>query len=65
LHGEVDQIVPISNAHRSAQLIPDAILKDYPGAPHAIIATAKNEVNEDLLRFLKASGKPSIGRRVA
>src|SRR3984893_4607121 len=52
LHGDVDQIVPIGNARRSAKLIPNATLKEYPGAPHAIISTSKNEVNEDLLRFL-------------
>jgi non-heme chloroperoxidase len=65
LHGDIDQIVPVGNAHRSAKLIPEAILKEYPGAPHAIIATAKNEVNEDLLRFVKTSGKTSVGGRVA
>ncbi len=53
LHGDVDQIVPIGNAHRSAKLIPNAILKEYPGAPHALISTAKEQVNEDLLAFLK------------
>ncbi|HEY0791622.1 MAG TPA: alpha/beta hydrolase [Chthoniobacterales bacterium] len=53
LHGDVDQIVPIGNAHRSAKLIPNAILKVYPGAPHAMLATAKHQVNEDLLAFLR------------
>jgi pimeloyl-ACP methyl ester carboxylesterase len=27
-------------------------LKVYPGAPHAMIATSKNQVNEDLLAFV-------------
>jgi non-heme chloroperoxidase len=53
LHGDADQIVPIQNAHRSAKLIPNAILKEYPGAPHAVITTAKDEVNKDLLSFIK------------
>jgi non-heme chloroperoxidase len=57
LHGDVDQIVPIGNARRSAKLIPGATLKEYTGAPHAIISTCKHEVNEDLLRFFKTSGK--------
>jgi non-heme chloroperoxidase len=65
LHGDVDQIVPIGNAHRSAKLIVNATLKEYPGAPHAIISTARNEVNEDLLHFLKAVGKTTAGRKVA
>jgi len=48
LHGDVDQIVPIGNAYRSSKLIPNATLKVYPGAPHAMISTSKNQVNEDL-----------------
>jgi non-heme chloroperoxidase len=65
LHGDVDQIVPIGNAHRSAKLIPNATLKEYPGAPHAIISTSKNDVNEDLLHFLKTAGKTSMDSRAA
>jgi non-heme chloroperoxidase len=53
LHGDVDQIVPIGNAYRSLKLIPNAILKEYPGAPHAMISTSKDQVNEDLLAFLR------------
>jgi non-heme chloroperoxidase len=53
LHGNVDRIVPISNAYRSAKLIPNAELKEYPGAPHAIIATDKDQVNTDLLAFIE------------
>ncbi len=65
LHGDVDQIVPIGNAHRSAKLIPNAVLKEYPGAPHAIISTAKDKVNEDLLHFLNTVGTTSADRRAA
>lgn len=54
LHGDVDQIVPVENAHRSAKLIPNATLKVYPGAPHALIATSKDQVNQDLLAFIQA-----------
>ena len=46
LHGDVDQIVPSGNAYRSSKLIPNATLKLYPGAPHAMITTSKNQVNE-------------------
>jgi non-heme chloroperoxidase len=52
LHGDADQIVPIGNAYRSSKLIPDATLKQYPGAPHALISTCKDEINEDLLAFI-------------
>jgi non-heme chloroperoxidase len=65
LHGDVDQIVPIGNARRSAKLIPNATLKEYPGAPHAIISTSKNEVNEDLLRFLGTVLKTSAEKMPA
>jgi non-heme chloroperoxidase len=53
LQGDVDQIVPLGNAYRSSKLIPDATLKDYPGAPHALISTSKDEINRDLLAFIK------------
>jgi non-heme chloroperoxidase len=65
LHGDVDQIVPIGNGRRSAKLIPNATLKEYPGAPHAIISTSKNEVNEDLLRFLGTVLKTSAEKMPA
>jgi non-heme chloroperoxidase len=55
LHGGADQIVPIGNAYRSSKLIPNATLKQYPGAPHALISTCKDEINEDLLAFIKMS----------
>ena len=53
LHGDADQIAPVGNAHRSAKLVPNAILKIYPGEPHALISTAKDQVNNDLLAFIK------------
>ena len=40
-------------ADRSSKLIPNATLKVYPGAPHAMISTSKNQVNEDLLAFIR------------
>jgi non-heme chloroperoxidase len=53
LHGDDDQIAPIGNAYRSSKLIPDATLKVYPGAPHAMTTTSKDQVNEDLLAFIR------------
>jgi non-heme chloroperoxidase len=49
--------VPIGNAYRSAELIANATLKEYSGAPHAMIATAKDQVNDDLLAFIKGDSK--------
>jgi non-heme chloroperoxidase len=54
LHGDDDQIVPIANsALLSAKLITKATLKVYPGAPHGMCTTHKDEVNEDLLAYIK------------
>jgi non-heme chloroperoxidase len=54
IHGDDDQIVPIgASAHLSSKLIKGAILKVYPGAPHGLCSTMKDQVNEELLSFLK------------
>jgi len=54
LHGDDDQIVPIGDsALLSAKLVKGATLKIYPGAPHGMCSTHKNQVNADLLVFLK------------
>ncbi|MDR3460557.1 MAG: alpha/beta hydrolase [Verrucomicrobiae bacterium] len=54
LHGDDDQIVPIANsALLSAKIIQHATLKIYPGAPHGLCTTHKDQVNEDLLAFIK------------
>ena len=54
LHGDDDQIVPIANAGLlSAKLVKGATLKVYKGGSHGICTTEKNQVNEDLLAFLK------------
>ena len=55
LHGEDDQIVPVKDsAKKSAQLIKDATEIYYPGAPHGLTATHQDQVNADLLAFIKA-----------
>ncbi|HEY5284480.1 MAG TPA: alpha/beta hydrolase, partial [Polyangia bacterium] len=54
IHGDDDQIVPIgASAHASAKLIKNAVLKVYPGGPHGLSDTHKNELNTDLLAFIK------------
>jgi non-heme chloroperoxidase len=54
LHGDDDQIVPIADsALLSAKLVKNATLKIYKGAPHGICTTHKNEINNDLLEFIK------------
>ena len=55
LHGEDDQIVPVNDsARKSARLIEGAKDIYYPGAPHGLTATHQDQVNADLLAFLKA-----------
>jgi non-heme chloroperoxidase len=54
LHGDDDQIVPIADsAMLSAKLVKGAKLKIYPGASHGLCSTLKNQVNEDLLAFIR------------
>jgi len=60
LHGDDDQIVPIAGSARlSAKLVPHAVLKVYPGAPHGMCTTEKDKVNADLLAFARAPAKLS------
>jgi non-heme chloroperoxidase len=55
IHGDDDQIVPFADAGAlQAKLIPNAKLKVYKGAPHGLCTTMKDQVNEDLLAFIKA-----------
>jgi non-heme chloroperoxidase len=54
LHGDDDQIVPIADsAMLTVKLIKNAKLKVYPGAPHGLCSTHKNQLNMDLLAFLR------------
>ena len=55
IHGDDDQIVPIDAAGRASKtLIPHAILKVYPGAPHGLTDTHKDQLNADLLEFARS-----------
>src|ERR1017187_7885699 len=54
IHGDDDQIVPIGAAAlRSSKLVRNAILKIYAGAPHGLVDTHKDQLNADLLEFIK------------
>jgi non-heme chloroperoxidase len=54
IHGDDDQIVPIEAAAlRSAKLVKNSILKIYAGAPHGLAYTHKDQLDADLLEFLK------------
>jgi non-heme chloroperoxidase len=54
LHGDDDQIVPIgASAMLSSKLVKNAALKIVPGAPHGMCTTLKDQVNADLLSFIR------------
>src|SRR5262249_22722902 len=54
LHGEDDQIVPINiSGKKSAQLIKGAKSIFYPGRPHGLLSAYAEQVNGDLLEFVK------------
>jgi non-heme chloroperoxidase len=55
LQGDDDQIVPLDDSGRkSVQIIKNATLKVYPGAPHGMCTTEADRVNADLLAFLES-----------
>lgn len=55
IHGEYDQVVPIgASAMLSSKLVPGAKLKVYPGGAHGLGSTSKDQLNEDLLEFIRS-----------
>ena len=55
LHGDDDQIVPIgASGLMTAKLVKNAKLKVYPGYPHGMCQTHADDINADVLAFLKA-----------
>jgi non-heme chloroperoxidase len=55
VHGDADQIVPIADsAYLSAKTVKNATLKVIPGAPHGLCTTHADQINAELLAFLKA-----------
>jgi non-heme chloroperoxidase len=54
LHGEDDQIVPFADsAPLSAKLLKHNTFKSYPGYPHGAFTIHADEINADLLAFIK------------
>src|SRR5262245_45457194 len=54
VHGDDDQIVPIAgSAMLSSKLVKGATLKVYPSLPHGMCTTHHEQINADLLAFLK------------
>lgn len=54
LHGDDDQIVPIADsALLSAKIVKGATLKVISNAPHGMCSTLKDQINAELLAFIK------------
>jgi non-heme chloroperoxidase len=54
IHGDDDQVVPVSNSERTARIVKNAKDIYYRGAPHGLTATHQDQVNADLLTFLES-----------
>jgi len=55
LSGDDDQIVPYADAALlQAKLVKNSTLKIIKGAPHGLCTTLKDQVNEELLAFIKS-----------
>lgn len=55
VHGDDDQIVPLaSTARRAVELLPQGRLSVYEGAGHALPVTHKDQLNAELLAFLRS-----------
>jgi non-heme chloroperoxidase len=55
MHDEDDQRIPVKvSALKSARLIRGAKEIYYPGAPHGLTVTHQDQVNADLLAFLRS-----------
>jgi len=55
LQGDADQIVPLDDSGRlSAEIVRGARLTIHPGAPHGLCTTHADQVNADLLAFIRA-----------
>lgn len=60
IHGDDDQIVPIgASAMQSSKIVKGATLKIYPGAPHGLCSTLKDQINQELLEFLRLEQRTS------
>jgi len=55
MHGDDDQIVPIADAGMlTAKIVKGAQLKVYPGLPHGMPITYHEQINSDLLSFIRS-----------
>ena len=67
IHGDDDQVVPMAfSGSRTAKMIAGATLKVYPGAPHALMITHRDQLHADLLSFARSEkGEPAKAGRAS
>lgn len=54
VHGDDDQIVPIADsAELAVKIVRNGTLKVYKGAPHGLATTHADQLNQDLLAFIR------------
>ncbi|MEJ0034330.1 MAG: alpha/beta hydrolase [Bacteroidota bacterium] len=54
IHGDADKIVPPHpTSYKSAKAIPDNHILIYNGAPHGLFVTEREQLNKDLVEFIK------------
>ncbi len=54
MHGGDDQICPFpTTGARSVKLLKHGTLKSYPGFPHGMPTTHADQINADLLSFIR------------
>lgn len=55
MHGDDDQVVPINaSGIKSAEIIKNATLKVYKGYSHGMATTHADEINNDILNFIRS-----------
>ena len=55
IHGTADQnAIPALTSTPTAELVPDGVDKKYQGAAHGLFVTHKDQLNADLLAFVKS-----------
>jgi non-heme chloroperoxidase len=53
-HGEDDQIVPIAAAaYKTIKIVPNGVLKTYPGGSHGLAQLTPDAFNQDVLDFIR------------
>ena len=63
LHGDDDQVVPIADsALLGIKLLKHGTLKVYPGYPHGMATTHADEINADILAFIRGE---QVGQQAA